>query len=255
MTRPFGRSRFDYAASAMLVRPVLKFSAAVSYSAALGYLVVGLFWQTFHGWLPRVAVIAIGGVLAVRVATLFASMTSAAILNWKAIWVGGGVGVAALVFWWPPVGIEAEPPGILLLPLLLSSGVVAGTAATLPSARTGHFYHSSPFARFLHSLQGVLLFGMALPASLFWEWTRPYVVVVTLSAFLLWKAWGGACPVTLVENEARVREGYPVIPPDSGFIPDVAARLGFALSGRTVTLFLYGLGCSLCGWFGVRWMF
>lgn len=239
----------------MIARLALKFSAAVTYSTALGYLVVGLFRQTFSGWLPRVAVIAIGGLLAIRVATLFASMTSAASLNWKAIWVGGGVGIAALAFWWPPVGTEIEPPGILLLPLLLSSGLVAGTAATLPSPKTGHFYHSSRFARFLHSLQGVLLFGMALPASLFWEWTRPYVVVLTLSAFVLWRVWGGACPVTLVENEARVREGYPVIPPDSGFIPDVAARLGVSLSGRTVTVFLYGLGFSLCGWFGVGWLF
>lgn len=239
----------------MIARLALRFSAAVTYSTGLGFLVVGLFWQTFSGWLPRAAVFAIGGVLAVRVATLFASMTAAAILNWKAIWIGGGVGVAGLLFWWPPVSNEVQPPKMLLLPLLLSSGVVAGTAATLPSPKTNHFYHSSPFARFLHSLQGVLLFGMALPASLFWEWTRPYVVVVTLSAFLLWKLWGGACPVTLVENEARVREGHPIMPPDSGFIPDVAACFGVSLSGRAVTLFLYGLGFSLCGWFGLKWLF
>ena len=239
----------------MVARLALRFFAAVTYSAGLGYLVVGLFWQTFSGWLPAAAVIAIGGLLAVRVATLFASMTAAANLNWKAIWIGGGVGLVALLLWWPPVNGGSQPPQILLLPLLLSSGVVAGTAATLPSPKTSHFYHSASFARFLHSLQGLLLFGMALPASLFWEWTRPYVVAVTLSAFLLWKLWGGACPVTLAENEARVREGRPVMPPDSGFIPDVAGRLGISLSGRAVTLLLYGIGFSLCGWFGVRWLF
>ena len=93
----------------------------------------------------------------------------------------------------------------------------------------------------------------ALPASFFWEWTRPYVVVVTLSAFVLWQLWGGACPVTLTENAARVREGLPMMPPEDGFVPDVLARLGIVVPGRAVTVFLYSLGFSLCGWFALTW--
>jgi hypothetical protein len=99
----------------------------------------------------------------------------------------------------------------------------------------------------------MILFSMALPASLFWEWTRPYVVAVTISAFGLWKLWG-ACPVTLVENEARAREGLSIMPPQSGFIPDVLGRLGISVSGELVGLLLYGIGFSLCGWFGVEWL-
>jgi hypothetical protein len=106
----------------------------------------------------------------------------------------------------------------------------------------------------LHFIQGVILFFMALPASLFWSWTRPSIVAVTISAFMLWKLWG-ACPVTLVENEARVREGRPIMPPDSGFVPDVLARFGVTITGDAVGVFLYGIGLSLCGWFGVSWLF
>ncbi|HEX8030975.1 MAG TPA: hypothetical protein VF491_21040, partial [Vicinamibacterales bacterium] len=70
------------------MRFMSKVVAAVVYSAALGYLVTGLFWQTFNGWLPPVAVVTIGMVLGIRVATLWASMTAAATLNWKSIWIG-----------------------------------------------------------------------------------------------------------------------------------------------------------------------
>jgi hypothetical protein len=233
---------------------VLRSAAAVIYSTAIGFLVAGMFWQTFRNWLPSGLVIAVGGVLAIRVATLFASMTSAAFLNWKAIWIGGGAGVAALAAWWPSTGrMGTEPPAILLAPLLLSVLVVIVTAATLTSPATTHVYHSSRFARRMHHLQGVILFLMALPASLFWTWTRPYVVAVTISAFGLWKLWDGACPVTLTENNARAREGLPLMPPESGFVPDALAYFGWSVSGKAVGLVLYGLGLSLCGWFGVEW--
>ena len=46
------------------------------------------------------------------------------------------------------------------------------------------------------------------------------------------------------------------MPPDSGFIPDVLARFGVAVTrtnGRR--LVFYGIGFSLCGWFGLSWMF
>ena len=235
----------------------LRAIAAVVYSTTLGFLVFGLFWQTFSGWLPSGAVIVVGAVLAIRVTTLFSSMTAAATLNWRAIWIGGGVGLATLAGWWLS-GVDFDldrPPRILMVPLLLASLAVVATAGALPSPKTAHFYHSARFARLLHSLQGLLLFGAVLPASLFWEWTRPYAVGVMLSAFLLWKLWGGACPVTLTENEARAREGLPIIPPDSGFIPDVLAHFGIAVSGNTVALVLYGLCFSLCGWFGLTWLF
>ena len=241
-----------FVASRVLLRSV----AAAIYSTALGYLVVGLFWQTFNGWLPPGGVVAIGGVLAIRVATLFASMTAAAVLDWRAIWIGGGTGVAALLTWWPSKGgPSADPPHILLVPLLLSTLVVIGTARKLPSPKTAHFYHSARFARLLHLLQGLILFFMALPASMFWEWTRPYVVAVTISAFGLWRLWDGACPVTLVENETRAREGLPIMSPRSGFVPDVLACVGVSVSGQAVGLLLYGLGFSLCVWFGITWLF
>lgn len=231
--------------------------AAIVYSTGIGFLVAGLSWQVFSRWAPASAVIAVGAVLAIRVATLFASMTSAATLNWKAIWIGGFVGVAGLVAAWPSSAdlVADHPPPGLIIPPLLASLVVAATARTLRSATTAHFYHSARFARFLHSVQGFILFGAALPASLFWTWTRPYVVSVTVSAFLLWNLWGGACPVTLTENQARAREGLPIMPPESGFIPDVLARFGIVVSGNAVALFLYGLGFSLCGWFGLSWLF
>ena len=90
---------------------VLRIVAAFVYSAALGYLVAGLFWQTFNPWLPPSAVAAVGAVLGIRVATLFASMTAAAILNWKSIWIGGGVGVAMLIAGWPAsLARHADPP-------------------------------------------------------------------------------------------------------------------------------------------------
>ena len=238
------------------MRTVGRLAAAVIYSASLGYLVAGLFWQVFHAWLPHLGVVAVGSVLGIRVATLWASMTAAAILNWKAIWIGGGAGMVALVALGPESVVGAtEPPRVLLVPVLIASIGVSATAGTLQSPKTGHFYHSSRFARFLHSLQGVLLFGAALPAFFAWEWTRPYSVGVVLSAFLLWELWDGACPVTLSENEARAREGLPVMPPDGGFIPDVLARFGIAVTGQTVALVFYGIGFSLCGWFGISWMF
>lgn len=230
-------------------------AVAATFSIAIGFLVAGLFWQTFKGLLAPGVVIAIGGVLAIRVTTLFASMTSAAVLNWKAIWIGGGTGVAALIVWWPSPGpLDTEPPLIVLVPILLSTLVVVATARTLPSPTTTHFYHSSRFARGLHFLQGAILFFMALPASLVWHWTRPYVAALTMSSFGLWKLWGG-CPVTLVENAALAREGRPIMPPDQGFIPDVLSSLGISASGNAVGLVLYGIGLSLCGWFGIEWFF
>jgi hypothetical protein len=238
------------------MRFVLKIVAAFGYSAPLGYLVAGLFWQTFNPWLPPAIAAAIGAVLGIRVATLFASMTAAAVLNWKAIWIGGGAGVAVLVAGWPAtLARQAEPPGFLLMPVLVATLAVVAAASWLPSRKTPHFYNSSRFARGLHHLQGFLLFGAALPASLAWEWTRPHVVGVILSAFLLWKLWDGACPVTLSENEARLREGLPIMPPGGGFIPDVLARFGIAVTGQTVALVFYGIGFSLCGYFGISWMF
>jgi len=234
----------------------LKIAAAFVYSAALGYLVAGLFWQTFNPWLPPSAVVAIGAVLGIRVATLFASMTAAAVLNWKSIWIGGGAGVSVLLADWPAtLGRHTDPPPALLMPVLVATMVVVATAGRLRARKSSHFYNSARFARSLHHLQGFLLFGAALPASLAWEWTRPYVVGVILSAFLLWELWDGACPVTLSENEARLREGLPVMPPGGGFIPDVLARFGIAVTGHTVALVFYGIGFSLCGWFGINWMF
>src|SRR5215204_4078260 len=92
-----------YAARVMsaAMRCALKIVAAFGYSASLGYLVAGLFWQTFNPWLPPSAVVAIGALLGIRVATLFASMTAAAVLNWTSIWIGGGVGVLMLLTAWP----------------------------------------------------------------------------------------------------------------------------------------------------------
>lgn len=238
-----------------VLRVWLRTGAGLAYSTALGALVGGLIWHVCRGWLPRPAVFAVSGILAIRVAALFGSITVAAGLNWKAIWIGWSAGLVAMVALWPSAAALSvlAPPAPLLAPILLASVVTAGTAPTLPSRTTRHFYHTSRFARLLHFLQGLILFFMALPASLFWEWTRPFVVVITISAFALWKLWG-ACPVTLVENEARAREGLPIMPPDSGFVPDVLARFGLSVSGEAVGVLLYGIGLSLCGWFGVNWL-
>lgn len=224
------------------------------YSAALGALVGGLFWQTFRTWLPEMIVLLIGGVLGIRVATLFASATAAAVLNWKAIWIGGGSGLVAFAAWWAAQGsLAVAPPPNMLAPILLSTVIVALTAEGLPSRKGAHFYNTAGFARMLHYLQGVLLFGMALPASLVWTWPRPYAMAIIVSAFALWKLWN-ACPVTLAENEARAREGKPIMPPESGFVPDLFARLGVTVSGDTVGVLLYAIGGSLCGWFGIAWL-
>lgn len=229
-------------------------AAAVMYSAALGALVAGLFWQTFRAWLPEIVVLVTGGVLAIRVATLFASATAAAALNWKAIWIGGGGGLSALVGWWASQdSLPISPPPNMLAPIVVAAVIVAATAESLPSRKGGHFYNTARFARMLHFLQGVLLFGMALPASLVWKWPRPYAAAIIVSAFALWKLWD-ACPVTLAENEARAREGKPIMPPNSGFVPDVFARLGVTVSGDTVGVLLYAIGVSLCGWFGIEWL-
>jgi len=229
--------------------------AALTYSTLLGYLVVGLFFYVFRRLLPPAFALGIGAVLAIRVTTLFASMTSAASLSWRSIWLGGVSGIVALLAWWPsPIDATGDPPRILLSPLLLSSTVVIVTARTFASPPTPHLYHSARFARLLHSVQGFILFGSALPASLFWPWTRPCVVGVTLSALLLWQVWDGACPVTLAENAARLREGRPAMPPDSGFIPDVLANIGVRVPGQSVTLALYVVGFSLCGWIGLTWL-
>lgn len=230
--------------------------AAVVYSTTIGYLVFGLFWFTFHRWLPPAVNLAIASVLGIRVTALSASLTSIAMLNWQSIWLGTAAGVAAFVVA-ALGGIEphAEPARILLVPVLITTITVVATAHRIPAPVTSHFYHSSRFARFLHSLQGLILFVFSLPASILWAWTRPYVFAVTLSAFVLWKLWDGACPVTLAENAARTREGLPIMPPDSGFIPDVLARFGITVSGHAVGLFLYGLGVSLCSWIGYTWLF
>ena len=233
---------------------VLRIPTAIVYATSLAYLVAGLFWQTFRSLLPATIAIGIGAVLAIRVAALFASMSIAATLNWKAIWIGTAAGIVALGVWWPSaVVVSADPPRILLMPLLIASAVGAGAAPLLQSSPSSHFYHSSRFARFLHSVQLLILFFAALPASFFWMWTRPYLGAATLSAFALWQLWDGACPVTLTENSARMREGLPIMPPESGFVPDILARSGIIVSGDVVTVLLYALGFSVCGWFALTW--
>ncbi len=236
-------------------RSVTKVLAALTYSTLLGYLVVGLFYYVFRPALSPAVALGIGAILAIRVTTLFASMTSATLLSWRAIWLGGASGVVMLIAWWPSsINTAGNPPRILLAPLLIAATIVIVTARTLASAPTSHLYHSAKFARALHSVQGFILFGAALPASLFWPWTRPYAVGVTLSALLLWRVWDGACPVTLTENAARRREGRPEMPPDSGFIPDALANIGVHVPSHVVTRVLYVVGFSLCGWIGLTWV-
>jgi len=236
-------------------RSVIKFITALTYSTLLGYLVVGLFFYVFRLVLPPGVALGVGAILAIRVTTLFASMAVAVSLSWRSIWLGGASGIVAMLAWWPSsVDAAGDPPRILLAPLVIASAVVIISAGALASPPTAHVYHSARFARMLHSVQGFILFGAALPASLFWPWTRPYVVGVTLSALLLWQVWDGACPVTLTENAARQREGRPAMPPDSGFIPDVLANLGVHVPGQSVTLALYVVGFSLCGWIGLTYL-
>jgi hypothetical protein len=234
------------------LRPV----AALVYSTTIGYLVFGLFWFTFYGWIPATVALVIGALLGIRIAALFASMTSIATLNWSAIWLGTIGGIVALAATWPDgIGASAEPTRQLLSPIVATSVIVVATAGGVAVPKSSHFYNSARFARFLHALQGLILFIFSLPASIFWAWTRPYVLTLTLSAFALWKLWNGACPVTLTENAARAREGLPLMPPESGFIPDVLARFGIVVSGNAVAFFLYGLGFSLCGWIWYTWLF
>jgi len=235
--------------------PVIKFIAALTYSTLLGYLVVGLFFYVFRSMVPPAVALAIGAILAIRVTTLFASMAMVASLSWRQIWLGGASGLVALPAFWPSsIDAAGDPPGALMAPLLIAATAVILTARRPASAPTSHFYHSARFARILHSIQGFILFGAALPASVFWPWTRPHVVGVTVSALLLWQVWDGACPVTLAENVARRREGRPAMPPDSGFIPDALANIGVHVPGHAVTLVLYVVGFSVCGWIGLTWV-
>jgi hypothetical protein len=229
----------------------VRFLAAVVYSTALGALVSGLFWQTFHRALPEVLALAIGGILAIRVTTLFASATSASVLHWSAIWIGGACGVAAMIVTWPAAGVSSPP--VWLAPLAIAAIVVCAAANRLPFRRSAHAYHGAAFARFVHHLQGVLLFFMALPASIAWRWPRPYVVAVIISAFTMWRLWG-ACPVTLSENNARAHEGMPPMPPESGFVSDVLAQAGITVSGLSVGRALYAVGLGLCVWFSIEWL-
>lgn len=232
----------------------LRRMAATAYSTAIGALVAALFWQTFHRVLPAAAVFAIGGVLGIRVTTLYASATATAILNWRAIWIGGGSGVIAMLITWPALNAPTgSHPPIVLTTFVLAAVVTIAAAERLPARKGRHVYDSARFARFVHHLQGVLLFGTVLPASIAWTWPRPYAAAVIVSAFLLWKSWD-ACPVTLAENEARAREGRPLMPPESGFVPDVLARAGLRVSGQTVGTVLYAIGASLCGWYGIAWL-
>jgi hypothetical protein len=226
----------------------VRFVAAFVYSTALGALVSGLFWQTFHRTLPEAVTLAVGGILAIRVTTLFASATSVSALHWTAIWIGGACGVVAFVATWPGAGVSSPP--VLLAPLTIAAVAVSAAANRLPFRRSAHVYHRAGFARFVHHLQGVLLFAFALPASIAWRWPRPFVVAVILSAFALWRSWG-ACPVTLAENHARAHEGTPPMPPDEGYVVDALGRVGIAVSGATVAAALYVLGLGLCVWFGV----
>lgn len=226
----------------------VRFLAAVVYSTALGALVAGLFWQTFHHALPEMVTLAVGGVLAIRVTTLFASTTSASVLHWSAIWIGGASGVVAMVMTWPAATVSSPPT--LVLPLGIAASIVCAGANRLPLRRGAHFYHSASFARFVHHLQGVLLFAFALPASIAWRWPRPFVVAVIVSAFALWRSWG-ACPVTLAENNARAHEGVPLMRPQDGFVTDVLGQAGISVSGKTVGRVLYAVGVGLCVWFGV----
>lgn len=232
----------------------LRTVAGVAYSAAIGFLVGALIWQTGRALLPPMATFLIGAILAVRVATLFASVTTAATLNGRAIWLGGAAGLIGVAATWPsPSALMAAASPIALTPLVAAAVAVAVAAATLPAPPASGYFTSAGFARFLHHLQGFILFGCVLPASLAWEWPRPHAAALIVSAFALWKLWS-ACPLTLAENEARRREGRAIMPPDSGFVPDVLARFGVTLSGNTVGLALYGLGLSLCSWWSVVWL-
>lgn len=234
---------------------LVKIAAALTYSSLIGYLVAALFLTVFRVILPPGIAFGAGALLGIRVAALFASMTSAATLNWRSIWLGTGCGMAVLMAAWPAhLDAALTPPRVLYILMLAPAATVIATATTFRSPFTSHPYHSAWFARLLHSIQGVVLFAGALPAALFWPWSRPAAVGVTVSALLLWKVWDGACPVTLTENAARLREGRPLMPPDSGFIPDVFAHAGISISGQAVTVALYAIGCSLCGWIGITWV-
>ena len=237
------------------LRSLVKIVAALTYSALLGYLAAALFSAVFRPLLTPAVALGVGAILGIRVTALFASMASAATLNWRSIWLGTACGVLLLIVRWPAaVGAAPDPPLLLLGPMLVAAAIVIVTVRKLPAPFTSHRYHSARFARFLHSIQGFILFAAALPAALFWPWTRSAVAGVTLSALLLWNVWDGACPVTLTENAARRREGKAVIPPDSGFIPDVLAHAGIHVPGPTVTAVLYAIGLSLCGWIGLTWV-
>jgi len=234
---------------------VIKFISALTYSTLLGYLVVGLFFYVFRSMVAPAVALAVGAILAIRVTTLFASIAMVASFSWREIWFGGAGGLVALAASWPSsIDAAGDPPRGLIVPLVIAATAVVVTARRSASAPASRFYDSARFARILHSIQGFILFGAALPASLFWPWIRPHVVGVTLSALLLWQVWDGACPVTLAENVARRREGRPAMPPDSGFIPDVLANIGVHVPGHAVTLVLYVVGFSLCGWIGLTWV-
>ena len=234
---------------------LIKIAAALTYSSLIAYLVAALFFAVFRRVLPPNIAFGAGAILGVRVAALFASMTSAATLNWRSIWVGTFCGLMMVMVAWPAgLDVATTPPRVLYAVMLVAAAIVVATVHHVQSPFSSHPYHSAWLPRLLHSIQGFVLFAAALPAALFWPWSRPAVVGVTMSALLLWEVWDGACPVTLTENAARVREGRPVMPPDSGFIPDVFAQAGINVSSQAVTIALYAIGCSVCGWIGLTWV-
>jgi hypothetical protein len=232
-------------------------AAAVIFSTAIGFLFVALIWQLCRGLPPTFAVFASIGALSLAVTTIYASVTAGAVLNWKAVSSGGAVGVLAMGSWWLGQSRLLSPlPHSILIPLAFSSLTVAATVGDHQSHLSQdarHFYSTSRFVSMVHVLQGAFLFGVVLPGCIVWKWPRPFAAALICSAFVLWQLWGG-CPLTMAENELRVREGKPIIPPEEGFIKDVLDGWGVPVWGKGIAVALHGIGFGLCTWWGVEWL-
>jgi hypothetical protein len=227
-------------------------TAATIFSVTIGFLAMAPVWSFSWDGRPAAVFTATCGI-SILITAIFASFTVQTELHRRAIVNGVTVGAISLAASW-----MAQPllywsaPYCLVICLLISSVAVIVTLGRFP-ADDEHFLSSSRVVSALHLLQGIILFGIALPASIAWKWPRPFAAALMFSALALWRCWG-ACPLTLAENKLRLRENVAIIPPDQGFIKETLGKMGIPVLGTAVTTTLHAVAIALCAWWGVEWV-
>src|SRR5262245_46428722 len=145
----------------------LRNAAAVIFSTAIGFLVIGLIWQFCRELAPKLTVFASIGSLSILVAAIYTSLTVVAELNWNAMSGGCSIGIAAMGSWSLAQPALLSPvPHTLLIPLGLSTLTVAATVGRFPFRERPSVFNTSRFVSVVHLLQGVFLFAIVLPSSI-----------------------------------------------------------------------------------------